>query len=241
MSQAGAGMPRQKKGSESVTSRLPFSSEEFLEVFQLYHAGTWPAVWIIHAGALAALFWITRPGRAGARRSAQFPLLFLGGIWVWIGVAYQLSYFSVVNPAARLFALLFAWQGAWFLVEAYQSSLLIRSWGKDPISFTSAFLIFYSLVVYPLLGMQLGHAYPRGPIFGLPCPTTIFTFGILILIEGEGGIQPRRLLVLPALWTIIGSTAAVRFGILEDLMLPASAIAVLILLRRRKTPAEREV
>jgi hypothetical protein len=37
------------------------------------------------------------------------------------------------------------------------------------------------MVVYPLLGIRFGHSYPRAPLFGVaPCPTTIFTFGLLL-------------------------------------------------------------
>ena len=74
--------------------------------------------------------------------------------------------------------------------------------------------ITYAMLVYPLLGMALGHGYPRAPMFG-PCPrpTTIFTFGML-----PPAGRPRRLLLwLPLLWSAIGFFAAIKFGIREDI------------------------
>ncbi len=74
-------------------------------------------------------------------------------------------------------------------------------------------IIAYAMLVYPLLGMAFGHGYPQAPVFGLvPCPTTIFTFGMLLLAA-----QPKRLLLwLPLIWSVIGLFAAVKFGIKED-------------------------
>ena len=74
-------------------------------------------------------------------------------------------------------------------------------------------LIVYAMVAYPLLGMAFGHGYPQAPMFGLvPCPTTIFTFGMLLLAA-----RPKRLLLwLPLVWSAIGFFAAVKFGICED-------------------------
>lgn len=46
------------------------------------------------------------------------------------------------------------------------------------------------------LSMRLGDGYPLSPTFGLPCPTTIFTFGIFLLavavdtLDGDGDSRP---------------------------------------------------
>jgi hypothetical protein len=77
-------------------------------------------------------------------------------------------------------------------------------------------------VLYPLLGIASGHAYPRAPTFGVtPCPTAIFTFGVLLLAQGA---VPARLLVLPTLWAAVGVSAAVQLGVREDLGLAAAAV-----------------
>ena len=62
-------------------------------------------------------------------------------------------------------------------------------------------------------------------MFGVaPCPTTIFTLGILLLLRGGWVIA---LSVVPLLWSFIGMAAAVQLGILEDLGMPVAGLALL--------------
>jgi hypothetical protein len=65
--------------------------------------------------------------------------------------------------------------------------------------------VVYALVVYPLLGAALGHRFPAAPTFGLPCPTTLFTVGLLAFLRRP---FPASVLVIPALWTVVGTSAA---------------------------------
>lgn len=92
----------------------------------------------------------------------------------------------------------------------------------DRFSTTVAWiLLVYALVLYPLVGRVLGHTYPETPTFGLPCPLTIFTFGMLLLTDRR---VPRWVLAIPTAWALIGSTAVFAFGIYQDLGLLASAV-----------------
>jgi hypothetical protein len=93
------------------------------------------------------------------------------------------------------------------------------------------------MVVYPLLGSAFGHAYPRSPTFGLPCPTTIFTFGLLLWTDTK---LPKNVLIITFLWSLIGSSAALTLGIFEDTGLLVSGIlgVALIIMRDRKAPEQ---
>lgn len=63
------------------------------------------------------------------------------------------------------------------------------------------------------------------PLFGIaPCPTTIFTIGILLL--GPWHVA-RWLLLIPVLWTIIGGSAALLLNVPQDYGLLAAFLAVL--------------
>jgi len=65
------------------------------------------------------------------------------------------------------------------------------------------------------------------PAFGVaPCPTTIFTIGILL--TGSWRVV-RWLLILPGLWAAVGGSAAILLGVPQDFGLLAS-LALLILL-----------
>ena len=92
-------------------------------------------------------------------------------------------------------------------------------------------LVGYSALAYPLLGLALGHRYPAMPMFGItPCPLIIFTFGMLML---AGGQVPRRLLVIPGAWSLIGGSAAFLLDVPQDWLLLGSGLCVLVLWPRR--------
>jgi hypothetical protein len=94
--------------------------------------------------------------------------------------------------------------------------------------------IAYAMLIYPIFGVWAGHGFMAGPMFGVaPCPTTIFTLGILMMTRGRWVVW---LAVVPVLWSLVGLAAAVQLGIPEDLGLPvAGAVlaAVLATLRSR--------
>jgi hypothetical protein len=84
------------------------------------------------------------------------------------------------------------------------------------------------MVVYPVIGTLLGHAYPQSPVFGVaPCPTTIFTFGLLLWTTAK---VPKYVLVIPLLWSLLGVTAAFTLGIREDTGLLVAGVVGTILL-----------
>jgi hypothetical protein len=100
---------------------------------------------------------------------------------------------------------------------------------RDAAGALGAFGVTYALVLYPLLGLALGHRYPLSPTFGAPCPSVIFTFGILFWTVGR---VPAYLLVAPILWAGIGASAAVQWEMLEDLAMPVIAVAAAVFIVR---------
>src|SRR5689334_10695666 len=154
---------------------LPFTKEQFLGVFADYNRAMWPMpiVWNAVALLVVALSFSKIPYRT------VLPVL-LGFIWMWMGAVYHLCYFSAINKAAYLFGCLFVVQAALFIHAgvfrgdlAIQFKPTLRGW-------LGAMLVLYAMVIYPLLGLAFGHQYPAAPTFGLPCPTTIFTLGLLM-------------------------------------------------------------
>lgn len=57
----------------------------------------------------------------------------------------------------------------------------------------------------------------------MPCPTTIFTFGILLMARAP---VPGVVLVAPMLWAAIGAVAAFSLGVTQDLALLAMLLLV---------------
>jgi hypothetical protein len=196
---------------------LPFSAEQFFGVFAAYNQAVWPIQIVLPAVAIGSvlLAFFRPPGASQAIATT------LGAFWIWMGVAYHWSYFADINPAARLFGAMFVIEGALFVWLGSRPERLRFEPTKDVFGVAGGVLVVYSLLVYPLLGMAMGRAYPANPTFGLPCPTTIFTTGMLLWARPR---VPWVLLVVPAIWSVIGVTAVRYFGVVEDSMLPVAGI-----------------
>ena len=198
---------------------MPFTADQFLDVFAQYHAA-WPGMrWVLLA--LAVLSVIASVARF--RRFPDFPIWSMAFMWFWAGTAYHLGAFSSINKAAYLFGSLFILQSV--LLKFFGRSIEFAA-TPDLRGMFGSVLIFYSLVGYPIAGWLLGHEYPRAPSFGLPCPLTIFTFGLFLWARSP---IPRKLVVIPILWSIIGTSATFLFGIWQDLGLIA-ALAIFTIL-----------
>ena len=140
--------------------------------------------------------------------------------WIWMGTFYHIIHFSVINSAAWIFGIFYILQGLLFIIFGVIFGKLAFRFTLKPLPIIGAFFILYAMVVYPLLGISFGHNYPRAPMFGVaPCPTTIFTLGILMWTTKS---VPGYLLAIPFLWSIIGMSAAVNLRVPKtmDLSLP---------------------
>jgi hypothetical protein len=212
--------------------QLPFSAEQFFGVFRAYNASVWPVQWLLAALALAAFAaaFVSNP-RAGRAVSAILALLGL-----WTGVAYHFVFFAPINPLAYAFgaiaiggALAFAWHGV------VRERLVFRI-RRDARSAFGVLLIGYALVAYPLWSIAIGHRYPELPTFGLPCPTTLLTIGMLGFLQPP---YPRGVLVAPLAWSLIGAQAAFLLGVTPDLALLVAAAAAVVFIVRNGSPHDR--
>ena len=198
---------------------MPFTVDQFFAVFAAYNEAVWPLQWVLHgiAAAVIALTLSTTPNRH------RWIAILLSFLWAWSGLAYHLLHFSSINPAAYVFGFAFLVQAGllvWFAVRTVPPKF---SFSRDLRGWLAVALIVYALAVYPALGAALGHDYPAAPTFGVPCPTTIFTLGMLSLARGAGA---RVLLVVPALWAVVGGSAAFLLHIPQDVGLIAAGLLV---------------
>jgi hypothetical protein len=207
---------------------LPFTAEQFFAVFVSYNQAVWPFQFVLALCAAAAVVVAVRWPHLASRTVPAF----LAVLWVWSGITYHLLEFTRINQAAYLFGGLFVIQGLLFVFTAARGELRFGS-TRDALWMIGVAGIAYSLVFYPVVGLFLGHRYPAAPTFGAPCPSTIFTFGILLWTRAT---VPLRLLVIPALWAVFTAPIAMGWGVLEDGAMPVIAIlaVVLLLFRNRK-------
>lgn len=195
---------------------IPLTVEQFHGVFRAYNIAVWPTQWLLGLLGLAAVGLTRLPGgRSGVAVSA-----ILGALWAWIAVAYHLAFFARVSPPAYGFAALSATGSVVFVWQGVIKRRLTFQWASDLKSIAGAALIIFALAVYPVWSIYAGHPYPEMPTFGLPCPTTIFTIGLLCFAVQPA---PRRPLIVPVLWCLVGTQAAFLFGVWPDLGLIAAA------------------
>jgi hypothetical protein len=189
---------------------LPFTTEEFLNVFASYNNAVFPAQVIFNILALLLFFFAIKKKNF----TDSFISYSLAFLWLWNGIVYQLIFFSEINPAARIFALIFIIQGIIFFYFGGIKRKLSFQFTNTFAGITGLLLIIYALVIYPVLGILSKHTYPYNPTFGLPCPTTIFTFGLLLWADKR---IPFYFVFLPFLWALIGFSAAIKLGVMEDI------------------------
>jgi len=202
---------------------LPFTAEQFFGVFRDYNTAVWPAQWLLVALAAVAVAAVLRPRAwSGVAVSA-----ILGILWAWIALVYHLAFFTRISPPAYAFAALSLGGAAAFVWQGVIRRRLAFQWAPGPKAMAGAALIVFALVVYPIWSALAGHAYPEAPTFGLPCPTTIFTIGVLCFAVPP---TPRSPLIVPLLWSLVGAQAAFLLDVRPDLGLIAAGLAGVALL-----------
>ncbi|MEJ2545056.1 MAG: DUF6064 family protein [Calditrichaceae bacterium] len=160
---------------------VPFTTEQFLDVIRIYNQTFFPLQVVFNIIALFCVYLIFK-------KSSINQKLLLGSLsffWLWMGVAYHLVFFTSINRAAYLFGILFIIQGLLFAFYAFSKREFLFEYKGSLNNISGIIFIIYALIVYPVLGYFLGHTYPYSPTFGLPCPTTIFTFGILLFKKSK--------------------------------------------------------
>ena len=200
---------------------LPFSKQEFFEVFARYNDAIWPAQLVLYAVAVLILALLLR------RERLRLIFALLAALWVWMGVVYHLLFFSAINPAGRLFGIAFMAQAVLLLslgrpAPVEEATPVARSAGKV--------LIAYGFFGYPLIGYLIGQRYPEVVTLGLPCPTTIFTIGVLLVALRR---PPVWLLAIPIAWALIGTFAATNLGMPQDYGLAIAGLVAVIRLVAR--------
>ena len=145
-------------------------------------------------------------------------------------MAYDLGFFTRINQAAWGFAALFLLQAAvFFWAGVVHGRLAFAPWRNAwaPLAWG---LVAYSLV-YPAINAAQHLSVSRIPTFGVPCPTMIFTAGLLMLAT------PRswRLSIVPVIWSLIGGSAAFLLGVRADYALPIAGIALAMFSTQRSS------
>jgi hypothetical protein len=207
---------------------LTFTSDEFLAMVEQYNQAIWPTQVVAYILALCVVFLIINKVPQTNRLISGILALF----WLWIGLVFQLLYFREIQGGpAIFFGILMILQAILLFVAGVVQNRLHFAAGLEPSKLVGAVFIFYALYYYPVLGSLAGYDYPLTLLFGVaPCPTTIFTFGLLLWTEPR---IPRSLLPIPFVWSLFSIDAALSLGMVQDFALPIVALLGTFLIVRR--------
>ena len=210
---------------------IPFTVDQFLNVFEQYNVAVWPAqVFLSTIGMFAISLVLSRKSDL-----SRIVSLILSLFWIWMGIVYHLWFFSAINKVAIVFAAFFVLQGILFFIAGVLNQQLTFCFSSNLYGIVGSVFLVYALNFYPAFGYWLGHRYPAAPTFGLPCPTTIFTFGILLWTIRR---VPLYILAIPLAWSFIGVWAAISLGMIEDFGLLVAGLlgSMLIIFRDTSIP-----
>ncbi len=204
---------------------LSFSINEFLLVLENYNLAIWPLQIFAYILVVVALFFSFK----STTYSLKIVLAILSFFWLFTGIVFCFIYWAPSHIFGYIFGICCTLQGLMFLYSISRSDLTIIS-RNNTYTFIGILFVLYAIIGYQIYGYYLGHIYPKFFAVGLvPCPTTIFTFGIFLIINKK---TPIKYIVIPLIISL-GGIIAVYIGIHEDigLIIVGMLGAILIILR----------
>ena len=131
---------------------MPFSTEQFFEVFREYNISVFPFQVVILMLGTLSIFLI--------RKDSKFISSFIKGfiiiLWLWNGIVYHIMFFTAINKAAYVFGALFVIQGFLFFLEFFIRNKFELIFENKRITFIGYALLIFGAIIYPLIGLSLG-------------------------------------------------------------------------------------
>jgi hypothetical protein len=209
------------------------STEAFWNQVAAYNELTWPLAVLMTAAAAFLTYRVFR--RPGSTTDA-WTKAFLSFAFAWNGIAFFLVY--VRNPISTFIgAPLFLIISLLFVLDIRTKNTRFQppkaSWKK------ALTLLWLALVVlYPLIGLALGHVFPKALLPLFPCPLTVFA---IALVAAAAPKVDTKVYVLLLPWALMGLPKC--FGAMdcyEDCILFAAGVYGLVELIRnwKRQPGE---
>lgn len=207
--------------------KTPLTTEQFFSVFEKYNHSIFPVQIILFLLVVCAFLAIG----SKIKQKDKFVAGILAILWLWIGIVYHIGFFTGINKVAYGFGVLFILQGLFISWEGVLLYNLKFEFKMSLQAYFGYFFILYGLIIYPVVGYLIEQNLSRTVSIGLPCPTTILTFGFFLLCDKKFS---KYLLIIPSLWAVIGISAALNLGIYQDSMMLIAAIIADVWLLTRK-------
>jgi Family of unknown function (DUF6064) len=209
-----------------------FTLAEFLEMMSRYNVTFWPLQLVAYALGIAAVVLALR----STAYSSKIISVILALFWLWVGVVFNWAYFRPLYPMAVAFVALFVIEAGVLVYTGVFKQSLSFKFKADANGIAGALLVLYAMIGYPAIEYLLGRGYPSLLPFGLvPCPMTVFTFGLLLWTDKK---LPWYVWAIPFLYSLSG-VIPIWLGIVEDVGLVAAGLLAtgMILYRDRAARA----
>ena len=204
-----------------------FSIEDFMLVLELYNTTIWPMQIVAYLLVILVLFFSFKP----SKYSQKIIMVILSFLWLFKGIVFSLVFWAPTHFFGYVFGICCIVQGLVFLIGLKGTDLSARVESRV-YSITGIILVLYAAIGYQVFGYFLGHIYPKFfPVGLVPCPTTIFTFGIFLIIHKRISIKYYAIPLIVAL----GGFLAAYNGIYEDIgLIIAGLLGTYLIIRRNK-------
>lgn len=201
------------------------NAEIFWGQIGMYNEATFPLQVILMAVAVILTCLVfTKP----SKKTDVWMKVFLAFAFAWNSIVFFLIFAK--NPISTFFgAPLFLVLAILFVVDIFSKKIEFRfpdlKWRRW---FTTLWLLLVCL--YPLIGLPLGHTYPRMLTLVMPCPLTVFA---LALVAAAAPKVDRKLYILLLPWALAGLPKCLgALDCYEDCILFAAGVYGLILIAK---------
>ncbi len=204
-------------------------------MFETYNQAVWPMHIVTYIiGILSLILAIKK-----TKHSDRIIPALLCFLWMWSGIAFSIIFFSRVNSIWNRLGFILIMQSLLFLMYGFGfKPPLSFKMRKDRYSIMGIVMIFYALLLYPLIGYLTGHGYPGYPIFGTaPFPVCIFTFGMLLCTDKR---VTTPLLIIPLFWSVSGIINMTIYRVYADIGAFIFGIAGFIIILYRDKQRESQ-
>ena len=211
------------------------AAEKWWGILEAYNLAIFPMqIVMITLGAILTVTLFVRPGsKANIMMKAYLAVSF-----AWIGVVFFLILGGGL-PARYLQACLFITIAVLFAVDLFRGKIEFKRPEIGWKTFLAACLLLFTFL-YPVVGMLVGHHYPKMIVAGtFPCPTTAFALVLLVLAIPK---VDRMVYILLLIWAVPFPIfiQIPKFGVYEDSIMLGIGIYSLIMLIKNWTLIGKE-
>jgi Family of unknown function (DUF6064) len=220
-----------------LSDLLMFSARTYYRMFELYNAEVWPGQFVALGAGLAIVVLCSQRNAWAARAACAL----LAASWLWVAWAFHAQRYAQINWAAISFAAAFAAEGALLLLRSAIGVRARMHDRADPKRVVGFGLLWFALVVQPLLGPLVGRPWQQIEVFGLaPDPTALFTLGLLLLLQPNQDCSDAwtmRALAwvlwpIPLAWCLASAATLWTLSAPDAWLMPCAAVLALFAARR---------